>query len=128
MVLSKLRLTVRKLSAVIFIFESDFRTQNFSFSPPFMGRGRRWIFFESDFRTQNFSFSLPFLGCGRRWICFESDFRTRKFSFSLSFQACGRRWKVFWVRFSDPKSFFEPTNLLIRATISDVFCAFLALP
>ena len=45
MVFSKLRLTARKLSAVIFIFESDFRTQNFSFSPPFMGRGRRWIFF-----------------------------------------------------------------------------------
>ena len=88
--LSKLRLTARKLSPVTFIFESDFRTQNFSFSPAFMGCARRWIFFESDFRTPNFSFSLPFLGCGRRWI-------------------------VLWVRFSDPKSFFEPTNLLIVA-------------
>lgn len=90
MALSILRLTARKLSAVISIFESDFRTQNVSFSPPFTGFGRRWIFFESDFRTPNFSFSPPYLGCGRRWI-------------------------VFWVRFSDPKFFYEPTNFLIVA-------------
>ena len=59
-------------------------------------------YLESDFRTQNFSFSLPFFDCGRRCLFFYPDFSTQNtrltsFSDKDNFQSivnCGRRCKV----------------------------------
>ena len=39
------------------------------------------IFFESNFRTQNFCFSPPFMGCCRRWIFFWVRFSDPKLIF-----------------------------------------------
>ena len=120
-------------------FESDFRTQNFCFSPPFMCCSPTmdiflvWFSYPNFFRSVHhlwvvaddgyflgsiFGPKLIFLSVHHlwivawRWIFFESDFRTQTyFSFSPPFMGCGPAMDICWVRFSDPNWFFFQSTI-----------------
>ena len=118
-------------------FESDFRTRNFCFSPPFMCCGPTMDIYWVRFSYPNFFLSVHhlwvvaddgyFLGSifgpkliflsvhhlwivARRWIFFKSNFRTQTdFSSSPPFMGCGSTMDIFWSDFRTQTNFsFSP--------------------
>ena len=111
-----------KLSAVIFIFESDLRTPNFSFSPPFMhGSWTTMDIFWVRFSDPKFFFQSTISGLWTTMDSFLSPiFGPKIFLWAYQFLDCGRRGVFFVSRIRRPqikffvfRDYLSPTDLLI---------------
>ena len=89
------------------IFWVRFSDPKLSFSPTIIGCGRLWIFFESDFRTQNFSFNPPATyGLLPTMDIFWVRFSGPKVFFSVH-HLWVRRWMSFYSDIRTPIPFFS---------------------